>query len=516
MVKYYIGFDNGTMGTKIAIYSSDGILIAEAYRENEIKYPKPGWAEMDPHQFYNAVTDGISECMRKSKINPSNVRGISCSGIICGIVPIDENWNPVGPYIPFLDGRAQEEAEYVRKNAEPVWAEEAGNSEVSAYMPPLVLKWFMNKEKDVFKKIRKTVSAAQYVLGRLGEIKAEDAFIDWGHLSGWVIGFDAKKKNWSEKQMKELGLPYDILPKVVKPWQVIGTLSKKEAEKIGLVEGIPLIAGSGDIMQSNLGSGVVENGACSDVAGTASIFTILSDIFSKKISETKMLNTGFGTLDNQYTYWGFIPAGGLSLRWFRDAILREKGNDNSYDAMNKIAADIPLGSDAVLFYPFLQGRSTPIWPNASASWLGLSGGNDIGNLYRSILESIAFEYLSWVNVCRSIGVEIKDTTVVGGGSKSGLWNQLKADVLNSNYVTLQRSEGAGIGNVILAAYGVGDITDIKTTIKDWVKVKSIYTPIKSNTELYGQVFKAREEILNGPLKEIFDKIADLRNILLKN
>ena len=515
MTQYYIGFDNGTMGTKIAVYSIDGVLISEAYREHEIKYPKPGWAEMDPDQFYRVVTDGISDCMKRSKINPANVRGISCSGIICGIVPIDENWKPVGPYIPFLDGRATEEAEYVKNNAQPLWAEEAGNSEVAAYMPPIVLKWFMNKEKNVFKKIKKAVSAAQYVLGRLGELKAEDAFVDWGHLSGWVVGFDAQKRNWSEKQIKEIGIPYEILPKVVKPWQVIGTLSKREAEKIGLVEGIPLIAGSGDIPQSNLGSGVVENGSCSDVAGTASIFTVISDIFSKKIAETKMLNTGFSTLDNQYMYWSFIPAGGLSLRWFRDEILREKGNDNSYNAMNKIAADIPIGSDAVLFYPFLQGRSTPIWPNSSAAWLGLSAGNSIGNLYRSIMESIAFEYLSWANTCRGIGIEIKDTTVIGGGSKSDLWNQLKSDILGSNYVTLQRSEGAGIGNVVLAAYGVGDIKDIKSTIKEWVKVKNIYKPIKSNTDLYSKIYKAREEILNGPLKEIFDKIADLRNILLK-
>jgi xylulokinase len=515
MAKYYIGFDNGTMGTKIAIYSLDGTLISEAYRENEIKYPKPGWAEMDPDQFYNAVTDGISECMRKGNINPSNVKGISCSGIICGIVPIDDNWNPVGPYVPFLDGRAQEEAEYARNNLEPIWAEEAGNSEVAAYMPPLVLKWFMNKDKQVFAKTKKTVSAAQYVLGKLGELKSKDAFIDWGHLSGWVIGFDAQKRNWSEKQMKELGLPYEILPKVVKPWQVVGTLSKKEAEKIGLVEGIPLVAGSGDIMQSNLGSGVLENGSCSDIAGTAAIYTILSEKFSKEISETKMLNTGFSTLENQYTYYGFVPAGGLSLRWFRDEILREKGNDTSYEAMNKIAANVPIGSDAVLFYPFLQGRANPIWPNASAAWLGMSGGNSLGNLYRSIMESIAFEYLSWANVCRGINIEIMDTTVVGGGSKSDLWNQLKADVLNCNYVTLQRSEGAGIGNAVLAAYGAGDITDIKATIKDWVKVKNIYKPIKSNTEIYNKVYKAREEILNGPLKEIFDKIENLRNILGK-
>ncbi len=106
MNQYYIGFDNGTMGTKIAVYSIDGTLISEAYREHEIKYPKPGWAEMDPDQFYNVVTDGITECMKKSNINPKNVRGISCSGIICGLVPIDDNWKPVGPYVPFLDGRA--------------------------------------------------------------------------------------------------------------------------------------------------------------------------------------------------------------------------------------------------------------------------------------------------------------------------------------------------------------------------------------------------------------------------
>jgi xylulokinase len=513
MNKYYIGFDNGTMGTKIAIYSIDGILMAEAYREHEIKYPKPGWAEMDPDQFYNVVTDGIAECMKKSQIDSKNVKGISCSGIICGLVPIDDNWNPVGPYVPFLDGRATEEADYIQKNAEPIWAQEAGNPEVSAYMPPIVLKWFMNKQKDVFGRIKKTVSAAQYVLGKLGGLKAKDAFIDWGHLSGWIVGFDAQKKNWSEKQIKEIGIPYEILPKIVRPWEVVGTLSKKEAEKIGLVEGIPLIAGSGDIMQSNLGSGVIDDGSCSDVAGTAAIFTVLSGIFSTHISATGMLNTAFSTLDNQYTYWGFIPAGGLSLRWFRDEILREKGRDDSYDKMNKVIENIPMGSNAVLFFPFLQGRSNPIWPNASASWLGLSGGNGLGNLYRSIMESIAFEYLSWVNVCREIGIDIKDTTVIGGGSKSDLWNQMKADILNSNYITLQRSEGAGIGNVVLAAFGAGDIPDIKTTIREWVKVKNTYKPIKANSELYNKVYRKREEILNGPLKEVFDKVAELREIL---
>ena len=515
MTSYYIGYDCGTMGTKVAIYSLDGKLISEAYREHIIKYPKPGWAEMEPEQFYRCVVEGIKECMQKSGLKPEQIKGISDSGIISGLVPIDDNWQPVAPYIPFLDNRATAEAEDVTKNAEPLWAEEAGNSQVSGYMPPMILKWFQNNDKERFKSIKKTMAASQYVLGILGGLKAKDAFIDWGHLTGWFLGYNLKARNWSEKQISILNLPYDILPRVVKPWDVIGYLKKDEAEKIGLKEGVPLVAGSGDVMQSNLGSGVIENGACSDIAGTASIFTILLGADAKKITDTKTLISGFSTLDNQYLYFGFIPAGGLSLRWFRDEILREPGNPDSYDAMNKLAENIPLGSDGVLFYPFLQGRANPYWQDANATWLGLYGSNNLANLYKSIMESIAFEYLSWSNIFSSQGIDIKSTTIIGGGSKSDMWNQMKADVLNTTCKTLKRSDGAALGNAALAAYGTGEIKDLTQTINQWIETKKIYNPIKSNHEAYMDIFEVREQILNGPLKEIFERLANLRNKLIK-
>ena len=113
MSKCYVGFDCGTMGTKVAIYADDSRLIAEAYRPHEISYPKPGWAEMQPDQFYRVVSEGLQECVRTGKVDPKDVRGISCSGIVCGFLPIDDDWRPVGPYIPYLDGRAKEEAAQV-------------------------------------------------------------------------------------------------------------------------------------------------------------------------------------------------------------------------------------------------------------------------------------------------------------------------------------------------------------------------------------------------------------------
>ena len=102
-------------------------------------------------------------------------------------------------------------------------------------------------------------------------------------------------------------------------------------------------------------------------------------------------------------------------------------------------------------------------------------------------------------------------TVIGGGSKSDMWNQIKADTLNTSCKTLKRSDGAALGNAALAAYGTGDVKDLAQTISQWVETKKVYNPIKSNHEKYMKIYASREKILNGPLKEIFDELAALRN-----
>jgi xylulokinase len=512
MPNYYIGYDCGTMGTKVAVYLEDSSLISETYRPHVIKYPKPGWAEMNPEQFYDVVTDGIKECMTKSRINPESVKGIACSGIICGFLPIDYEWRPLGPYIPYLDGRAKDEALYIAENREPIWIEESGSAIVGAHLPPIIIRWLINNQQEVIKDTKKVITCAHYVMGKLGGLKAKDAFIDWGHLSGWGIGFDARRRNWSEKQIEEFGIPYEILPEVKKPWDIVGTLTKEEADKTGLKEGTPLIAGSGDVMQSNLGSGAVEVGMCTDIAGTASIYTFLVEGFNKEITNTKALYNAMGTLDDQYMYYAFIPAGGLSLRWYRDDVIGRKDDEEFYDEMNKLAQKVPLGSEFSLFLPYLQGRSCPFWQNASAAWLGLYGSNNSGTLWRSMLEAIAFEYLSWVNILRKVGAKLTKIIGTGGGSKGKLWNQIKADMLNLPYVTLKRTEGAVLGNALLAAYGVGDIKNIKETVYKWVRTKDEFVPDRARNEAYTKIYEKRQELLNGPLREVFEKLMELHEI----
>jgi xylulokinase len=500
------------MGTKVAIYTGEGERVAEAYREHEILYPRPGWAEMDAEQFYRVVKEGIQECLREGDVDPHGVSGISCSGIICGFVPIDANWNPLGPYIPYLDGRAQKEVRDLQ-GVEPLWAEEGGNAEVGAYMPLVILKWVLANMPDVRKDVKKVAGAAHYVMGKLGGLTAKDAFIDWAHQSGWVIGFDARIRDWSERQIEILGLPYEILPRVVKPWDVVGELCAKEAATLGLKPGVPLVAGAGDIMQSCLGSGLTEVGMSFDVAGTASIVAFAVGDIDPAITKRRVLVNAMNTFEDQYLLWGFIPAGGLSLRWYRDEIFQKPGDSNIYRELDRLASKIPPGSDFCLFYPFLQGRSSPFWPTASGTWLGLRGSNTAGHLWRSMMESIAFEYLSWTTILRDGGIPVKQMIGTGGGSNSRLWNQIKADMMNLEYLIPAHSEGAVLGNALLAAYGVGEVKDLKKTIKEWVSFKTVFKPKPEVTGFYAEMARLRDEILNGPLRDCFDRVQSLHDTL---
>jgi len=176
---------------------------------------------MDARGFVRNVEEGVRECLHKSGVNPNEIRGISASGIICGIVGINENWEPVTPFVPYLDNRARGEAEWVKGNVAPVWLEESGNCIVDEFMPPIILRWFLNHYTGFREKAVKVLNNGPFVLGTLAGLKAKDAFLDWATMSGWLIGYDAHTRNWSPKQMKALGIPMEILPKIVKPWDVV-------------------------------------------------------------------------------------------------------------------------------------------------------------------------------------------------------------------------------------------------------------------------------------------------------
>lgn len=510
-MKYYISIDCGTQSTKVAIYDGDSKCLAQHSTSNQIFYPKPCWAELNADSYVESTITGIKECIRKSKIDPKNIRAICGDGIICGVVGVDENLNAITPFIPYLDSRAEAEAQWIRESFEPIWIKESGNATVEALQPTVITKWLLNNHEEFQKNGKKVMNIGPYVLSKLGGLKSDEAFIDWSTFSGWLIGFNAMEKTWSQKQMDMFGIPMDILPTIVKPWDIVGNISKEMSEAIGIPEGIPIVAGAGDTMQSFLGCGVVEPGMAADVAGTAAMFGVMVDGIKEDLSSTPGLYFTTGTLPDTYYYWGYIRSGGLSLQWFRDNVMGRPGDDSFYEEVNAKAEKVPAGSKGTMFFPYLQGGCNEA-VNATGCFLNLTSATDTGILWRSILESIAYEYVYFTDRIRGVGVDINNVIFTEGGSKSDVWNQIKSDSLRVDGVTLENKEGAILANAVIAAYAVGDITDIKETLTKWLSVEKHYEPIAANSIFYRNAYHCHQGLLKDQMEGAFNVCSYLRDL----
>ncbi|MBQ7577844.1 MAG: carbohydrate kinase, partial [Synergistaceae bacterium] len=275
-MNHYICFDAGTQSVKVAIYDENGNQIAVNVNPTTLYYPNSGWVEMDVKEYYSLALKGMKKCveiLREKNISLDSIRSIMGDGIICGIAGVDEDGIAITPYINYLDSRTQSDADYLCSLNLDIWARETGNPEPLCLFPALFARWLLKNFPDS-KRIKKFVHNAPYILMRLAGLKADSAFIDWGAMSGWGLGYNVINKTWSDEQLKILGIDKNLMPAIKKPYDVIGKLSREAAEFTGLPEGIPICAGAGDTMQSLLACGVFEQGHAVDVAGTCSMFCI--------------------------------------------------------------------------------------------------------------------------------------------------------------------------------------------------------------------------------------------------
>jgi xylulokinase len=505
----FLGIDVGTQGSKAGLYDAEGRCLGSGYAEHRFDHLRPGWVEMDPAQIEQAVCEASAMCMAHSRVPATSVQAVALSGILCGPVFVDEQWQPVRPLIPFLDGRAQEEVSWLRNEVEPRWETESANASLDTYVMATTWEWVRRHEPEVHRRIAKILSLAPYVAGRLTGLTAGSAFSDPSHLSGWIIGWDAATGRVSERQLADLGIPVEQAPEIVSPWHVVGGLTADAAARMGLAAGTPVAAGAGDVMQSNLSAGLVAPGTATDVAGTASILTVGVTGPVPAITALPGMLYSVGTLPGQALYWGYVKAGGLSLRWFRDHILERAATDEMYAELDTLAASVAPGSDGVLFTPYLSGGN-PDLPDAAGTWLGMTAATTTPTLWRSMLEAIAFEYADFLGAFARHGVMVNEVLAVGGGARSPLWNQIKADAVGAAWSVPDRQDGAVLANAALAGAAVGALSDLATTMTSWVGRGQTFTPEPDRAAAYAEVRAVRAQLLAGPLRELFRALAPLR------
>lgn len=462
--KYLIGVDLGTSATKSVVYRTDGTIVAEANLEVPLYYPKPGIVEQENDDFYKTASATVRQCIDQSGIEPGQVAAIAFDSQMAGIGSIYENFQPATRFDSWLDMRCQPYIDQMDRKAGGRIIQLTGCPPTCDHGPKIL--WWMHERPKEYARIAKFVTPAGFVAGKMGGLKADQAFMDYTfiHFTGLC---DSQNYCWSDELCDLFNVDINKLPRIVKPWEIVGEVTDRAAKDFGLKAGTPIAAGCGDTAACALGAGVVKPGMVYDTAGTASALAATTDQFVADVKHRTLLSM-HSVITDIYNPLAYIAGGGIALRWFRDQFYNtcrgemQKMDHDLYDEMIASAGKIEPGCDGLFFSPHLGGRICPSASEMRGAWLGFSWGHTQYHFFRAILESIAFEYAFYLKILRDQLPDLKfeEARVVGGGARSRAWNQIKADVLGIKYQSLKHNEFGAWGTALIAGKSVGLFDDL--------------------------------------------------------
>src|ERR671919_1830290 len=497
----FVGCDLGTMGTKAAVVDEEGRILADAFEEVPLRYPRPGWVEQDLEQIEASAHRTIRKVIATSG-RAIDVAGVAFSGQMSGIGTIDEAYRPVTHFDSWLDTRCEPYIEEMNEHAARV-VELSGCPPTYSHGPKIL--WWMRERPEDYRRIARFVVPGAFVAGRMCGLPSEQAFIDRTYLHFSNLS-DTEHASWSEELLGAFGVDARILPRIVDPVDVVGEVTAEGEEGTGIPAGTPVAAGAGDQTAASLGAGVVDPGQAFDSAGTASVFAMCVDGWHPDTKNRVVMAT-HSVVPGTYIALAFINGGGLGLRWFRDEVARLGDDPQAYKRLDEKAAGVPAGSDGLLWFPHIQGRVLPPQPYVRGSWVGLTSGHSLGHMFRSILEGIAYEYAEWARLAPA--ATLHEARVLGGGAASGLWNQIKADVLGIEWVPTLRPECGVLGDALIAAAATGHIKDPAETALDW---QGKTGPIRPSPERRSEYSRLRDAygLLAESIAPVFEAMGHRR------
>ncbi len=488
--KYLIGVDLGTSGTKAALYQIDGKLISDATVEVPLYYPKPGVVEQENEDFYSSAAHTVKKCVESSGVDPDAIAAIAFDSQMAGVGLIDEDFKPVSRFDSWLDMRCQPYIEWMDKEAGDRITQLTGCPPTCDHGPKML--WWKDEQPDIYQRTAKFVMPGAYVAGRIAGLSADQAFIDhtYIHFSGFS---DALREEWSDELCGRFGLDMNKLPRIIDSCTIIGEVLDASAKEFGLAPGTLIAAGAGDTAANALGAGIVNPGMLFDVAGTAAVLAGCTNKFVADI-RNRALITMRSVIPGLWNPLAYIGGGGIALRWFRDQFYnraRSKSlsiqGEDLYPQMISQAESIAPGAEGLFFSPHLGGRICPSSPGMRGAWLGVSWSHTQAHFTRAILESIAYEYAYYLKILKESLPELVlvEARVVGGGARSDIWNQIKADVLNIPYQKLKGSEFGAWGAAMIAGKAAGLINDLAAHAEQTAILNGKpYYPSREKHEIY--------------------------------
>ena len=464
---YVIGIDSSTTATKAQLVDASGDVVAVVSSEYPYETPRPLWSEQDPELWWTATKQAISGVLAEAQVTGSEVAAIGLTGQMHGLVLLDSDDQVLRPAILWNDQRTGAECDEIRSRiGKERLIRITGNDALTGFTAPKIL-WVRNNEPDVFDRAAHVLLPKDYVRLRLTGVHA----IDRAGGAGTIL-FDLAARTWSEEVLTGLDLDRDLFPDTFEGHEVTGTVTVEAAEATGLRPGTPVVGGGGDQAANGVAVGAIDPGVVGLSLGTSGVVFTATD--RPSVEPEGRLHAFCHSVANRWHFMGVMLSAAGSFRWFRDTVAPTE----DFGALAAAAGDVPAGADGLVFLPYLTGERTPHPdPLARGAFVGLTVRHEREHMTRAVLEGVSFGLRDSFELIRAAGgADLTEVRASGGGTRSPVWRQILADVLNAEVRTVATAEGAAQGAALLAAIGAGWFEDAATASAAWLQLDPPTSP----------------------------------------
>ncbi len=507
-MKYLLGIDIGTSGTKTALFDVEGQLVASYTGEYPLSQPANGWAEQAPADWWQATVDGIKHVIARGEVDPTEIQGLGLSGQMHGLVLLDEAGEVLRPCIIWADQRTEAEVEDMeRLVGRQKIIDITANPPMTGFTAAKIL-WVKKHEPEVWARVRHILLPKDYIRYRLTGTLVSDV----SDASGMQL-MDVAARSWSDEILELLDINPDFLPELVESQDVSGKVHTEAADLTGLAEGTIVVGGAGDNAAAAIGTGVYKPGRAFTTIGSSAVVYTVTD--QPQIDPDGRVHTLCASVPGKWTLMSCTQGAGLSLKWLRDTVCQaevsqaKEQSQDPYEIMTALAADVPPGANRLIYLPYLMGERSPyLDPNARGVFFGLSAIHEKADLIRAVLEGVSFSQWQCVEVFRDNEADISDMIITGGGGRSELWRQMLSDMYDVPVRTLQTDQGGALGAAILAGVGSGLFTSLEEACERLIRYNPEQSPDSEKHAAYAPYFKIYKQLYTQ-LKSSFAELAEL-------
>ena len=497
-----LGIDIGTSGCKIALFSPDGSVMCTVVEDYPVYYPAPGFVEQEPDDWWSAVCRGTKRMMLEHCIDAAEIVGIGVDGQGWAAVAVDRDGSVLTRNPIWLDTRSEAICKELNETVgEDRIFEVSGNPLKAQYTTGKII-WYQRTMPEVYRQIDKVLQSNSFIVYRMTGMMSQDMSQGYG-----IHCFDMKKGCWNDDMGKALGISRHILPDIVKCHEVVGTVTPYAAESMGLIAGIPVVAGGLDAACGTLGAGVVMPGQTQEQGGQAGGMSICMENYC---ADPRLI-LGYHVVPDRWLLQGGTTGGGGVLRWFHEQFGFEEKHkaqetgESSFSLLANLAQTAPAGCEGLTFLPYMAGERSPIWDEkAKGVFYGLDYSKTKAHMVRAAMEGAVYALRHNIEVAAGAGAAVGTMRAMGGAANSYFWTQMKADITGKPIEVPTSDVATTLGAALLAGVGLGLYGSFEDAIAQTVKVKRKHEPSGLHKEGYDRGYGTYLELYTA-LKSLMHK-----------